>query len=101
DLASELDLLGIRLSQLTLAGPEAIFQADADVRSHGSGLCRDPQLACAGAKRRPPVAFPEKSVGGAFHMGNIFRMCTDATKEAENGLNEERRFDQITVGEMS
>ncbi len=54
----------------------------------------------AGGEDGPQIVVAEQSVGGAPHMHHVLRMRADAAHDAEDGLHEKRRLDQLAVEEI-
>jgi hypothetical protein len=49
----------------------------------------------------PAVVGAEEPIRRAPHVHHVLRMRADAAKNAEHGLHQERRLDQLAFGEMS
>src|SRR5579872_4897687 len=100
DLAREGHLLGVGFGEFAAPRPKTVLEPDTDVRAHGGGLRGNAQLAGAGAEHGPAIAVAEETVGRPLHMSDVFGMRADAAEQAEHRLNEERRLDQLAIGEM-
>src|SRR6202008_750339 len=100
DLAHLGDLLRIRFGEFPGADPERILHADADMATHGGGERRDAHLVGPGTEHRPVIVVAEQTIRRALHHHDILGMRSDAAKDAEHRLHEERRLHQSPVEEV-
>src|ERR1700689_3150068 len=101
DEADAPHLLRVRLGELALADIKRILEPDAHIAAHDRAHGDERQLVAAGGEDRPVVLIAEQLVSDAFHVAEIVGIGADAAEDAENGLDEERRLDQLAVEEMS
>src|SRR5208337_1510802 len=100
DAARLRDLLGVRGRKASRADPQRVLETDTDVASESRRLRCDEELVASGSQHRPVIGVAKQAVGGAAHMHDVFRMGSDAAKNAEHALNEEGRLDELAVHEM-
>src|SRR5882762_11096981 len=91
---SLLHLLCVRLSELALAAPQRVLEANTDVATHRRAHRRDLHLAAPGTKHRPAVMFAEQAVRRALHVLYVLGVRSDSTQQPEYGLDEQGRLDQ-------
>ena len=100
DLSNLRHLIGIRCRELTGADPEAVFQADPHVTADRGRDRRDRHLRSAGAENRPAIIIAEQAIGRALHVQCVLGMWTDASADAQDGLDKERWLHQAAIEEM-
>src|SRR6266404_5154650 len=100
DGADAADLIGIGLGELALADIDRVLEPDADIAAHHRRHRDEGKLMAPGGEDRPGILLAEQLVGDPLHMREVLRVGTDAAKNAEDGLHEERRLHQLAVEEM-
>ena len=87
-------------SQAARPDPQRVLQADAHVGPHGGANGGQLNLAATGAENRLAELVSEQAVCGAMHVHEVFRVCSDAAQDAEDGLHEHRRLHETAVEEV-
>ena len=91
------NLLGVRTREPAFANPQAVLQTYPHVAAQNGGLHGAEHLVTPRSYHRPLIVVAEQPVGGALHVKQVFRMCTDASANAQDGLNKERRLHQTAI----
>src|SRR5438067_2144207 len=91
------DLLGVACRELAAADIQAVLETDAHVAAHHHRLGGEWHLVAAGPEHRPGIIVAEQLVGGALHEHEIVHVRPYATENAEDQLQEDRRFEPAPV----
>src|SRR5580658_6541565 len=97
DAADFCDLLGVRLGQRAASDIQTVLQPDAHVAAHDAGHGGERHLVAPGGQHRPDIGVAEQLVRSLAHEQQVALVGADAAEDAEDGLHEQRRLDDLLI----